>query len=120
MGVLLVPRPEPYPSDLPGSQCLRHPFVVEPALAVNTLTCDRSVSMDNGSCPFHRHERIRVIVGIIDGAWAGKELFVHCMPDRGREGGECQIKALVFDPERKPQSGGRGVFVVKTISSDTD
>lgn len=119
-GILLVPGPEPDPSDLPRSQCLGHPFMVEPALAANMFMGDRTVPMDNRAGALHLHKGIGVIVGVIDGAGPGKELFVCSMPDRGREGGECQIKALIGDPERKGKSRCSGVFMVKTISSDAD
>ena len=66
-GILLVPGPEPDPSDLPGRKCCAHPFVVEPALAMNTFMSDRTVSMDNRACTFHIHKGIGVVVGIIDG-----------------------------------------------------
>ena len=119
-GILLVPGPEPDPSDLTRGQGLGHPFVIEPALAMNPFMGDRTVSMDNRACAFHLHKRIGVVVGIIDGAGAGKEFFVRGMPDRRGEGGECQIKALIGDPERKAKSRRSGVFVIKTISSDAD
>ena len=119
-GILLVPGPEPDPSDLPRSQCLGHPFVVEPALTVNAFMGDRTVSMDNRAGAFHLYEGIGVIVGVIDGTRSGKELFVRSMPDRRGEGGECQIKALICDPERKTKSRCSGIFMVKTISSDAD
>ena len=119
-GVLLVPGPEPDPSDLPRGQGLGHPLVVEPALAVNTFMGDRAVSMDNRACALHRHKGIGVVVGIIDGSGSGKEFFVRGMPDRRGEGGECQIKTLIGDPERKAKSRRSGVFVIKAISSDAD
>jgi len=119
-GILLVPSPEPDPSDLTRSQGLGHPFVIEPALAVNPFMGDRAVSMDNRACAFHLHKRIGVVVGIIDGAGSGKEFFVRGMPDRRDEGGECQIKTLIGDPERKTKSRRSVVFVIKAISSDAD
>ena len=85
--LLLVPGPEPDPPDLTRSQCLGHPFMVEPALAVNGFLGDRSVSVDNCSYARHRHEWIGIVEGIVNWAGSGKELFVRCMPDRGREGG---------------------------------
>ena len=119
-GILLVPGPEPDPSDLTRSQGLGHPFVVEPALAVNTFMGDRAVSMDNRACTFHIHKGIGVVVGIIDGAGSGKKFFVRGMPDRRGEGGELQVKALIGDPKRKGKRRRSGVFVIKTISSDAD
>ncbi len=119
-GILLVPSPEPDPSDLPRSQCLGHPFVVEPALTVNAFMGDRTVPMDNRAGALHLYKGIGVIVGVIDGTRSGKELFVCSMPDRGGEGCECQIKTLIGDPERKDKSRGSVVFMVKTISSDAD
>ena len=119
-GILLVPGPEPDPSDLPRSQCLGHPFMVEPALPANMFMGDRPVLTDNRASAFHLYEGIGVIVGVIDGTRSGKELFVCSMPDREGEGGECQIKTLIGDPERKAKSRGSGVFMPKTISSDAD
>ena len=119
-GILLVPGPEPDPSDLTRGQGLGHPFVVEPALAMNPFMGDRAVSMDNRACAFNLHKRIGVVVGIIDGAGSGKEFFVRGMPDRRGEGGECQIKTLIGDPERKTKSRRSVVFVIKAISSDAD
>ena len=119
-GILLVPGPEPDPSDLTRGQGLGHPFVVEPALAMNPFMGDRAVSMDNRACAFNLHKGIGVVVGIIDGAGAGKEFFVRGMPDRRGEGGEFQVKTLIGDPERKAKSRCTGVFVIKAISSDAD
>ena len=119
-GILLVPGPQPDPSDLSRSQCLGHPFVVEPALAANTFAGDRPVLTDNRAGALHLHNGIGVIVGVIDGSGPGKEFFVCCMPDRRGEGGEGQIKTLIGDPERKAKSRRSGVFVIKAISSDAD